>query len=136
MNPDTYDRLVDDYWGWQQRYREDLDRELEVIDRFYDDDSKFSAEDNKLRYSERDFKRNQAYIDAEVEDIVNFKCHRLANQYEKEIDGLTNTIRKLKEELRRLADADAKMTKMENCLRAFELYSEITYDRDTFTLIL
>lgn len=136
MNPDTYDRLVDDYWGWQQRYREDLDRELEVIDRFYDDDSKFSAEDNKLRYSERDFKRNQAYIDAEVEDIVNFECHRLANQYEKEIDGLTNTIRKLKEELRRLADADAKMTKMENCLRAFELYSEITYDRDTFTLIL
>lgn len=136
MNPDTYDSLIDDYWGWQRRYKEDLDRELEVIDRFYDDDSKFSDEDNKPRYSERDFKRNQAYVDAEIEDRINFECHRLANQYEKEICDLENTIRKLRNELKRLADADAKMTKMENCLRAFELYSEITYDRDTFTLIL
>lgn len=81
-------------------------------------------------------RRNREDFDREIEDRVNFECHRLANQYEKDIDCLTNTIRKLKEELRRLSDADAKMTKMENCLRAFELYSEITYDRDTYTLIL
>lgn len=136
MNPDMYDSLVDDYWDWQRRYKEDLDRTLEKIDRFYDDDDQFSDEDNKPRYSERDVKRNQAYIDAEIEDRINFECHRLANQYEKEICDLENTIRKLRNELKRLADADAKMTKMENCLRAFELYSEITYDRDTFTLIL
>ena len=136
MNPETYDRLVDDYWEWKHRDKYNLDKEFEVIDRFYDDDSKFSDEDNKPRYSERDFKRNQAYLDAEIEDKVNFECHRLANQYEEEICGLENTIRKMRKELERLAGADAKMSKMEKCLRAFELYSEITYDRDTYTLIL
>lgn len=125
MNPDFYEECYD-----LHKHR------FEIINSYYENDDNFTERDNEPRYSQRDFDyeceimREQAISQAELESS------ELIKRYEEEIESLELEVIQIKKEKASMKDAIEKAKMMEELLNQYALYSEIDFDRSTYTLIL
>ena len=125
MNPDFYEECYDLH-----------KRRFEVINSFYENDDNFNDKDNEPRYSRREFDyecelmREQAISQAELES------QELIRRYEKEIESWELRNIQLEKDISSMEDAVKKIEMMEELLNQYALYSEIDFDRSTFSLIL
>ena len=125
MNPDFYEECYDLH-----------KRRFEVINSFYENDDNFNDKDNEPRYSRREFDyecelmREQAMSQAELES------QELIRRYEEEINRLELRNIQLEKDISSMEDAVKKIEMMEELLNQYALYSEIDFDRSTFSLIL
>ena len=125
MNPDIYEDCYDTH-----------KRRFEVIQRFYENDDNFTERENESRYSSREFDyecelmREDARLQAEIESRERIK------RYEEELERLDLENAQLQKEVSSMADVLKKVKMMEELLNQYALYSEIDFDRSTYTLIL
>lgn len=125
MNPDFYEEIYDLH---RKRF--------EIINNFYENDDNFNDKDNEPRYSRRDFDyeceimREQAMSQAELES------KELIRRYEEEIERLELRNIQLEKDIASIKDTVKKVKMMEELLNQYALYSEIDFDRSTFSLIL
>ena len=125
MNPDFYEECYDLH-----------KRRFEIINSYYENDDNFAERENEPRYSARQFDyeceiaREQSMLQAELES------RELVKRYEEEIERLELEVVQIIKEKSLMEDAIKKLKMMEELLNQYALYSEIDFDRSTYTLIL
>lgn len=125
MNPDFYEECYDLH-----------KRRFEIINSYFENDDNFTERENEPRYSARQFDyecetaREQAMLQAELES------RELVKRYEEEIEKLELKNIQLEKDISSMENAIKKVKMMEELLNQYALYSEIDFDRSTYTLIL
>lgn len=118
MNPDFYERYYDECYDLHKR-------RYELINSYYENDANFTERDNEQRYSARD-------LDYQCE----LESKKLIKEYEDEIERLELKNIQLEQEMSSMNETIKKAKMMEELLNQYALYSEIDFDRTTYTLIL
>ena len=128
MNPDFYERYDEIYDIHKRRY--------EIINSYFENDDNFTERDNEQRYSSRDLDyeceiaKEQAIAQAEIES------RELIKRYEEEIERLELKNIQLEKDISSMKKDLKKVEMMKELLNQYALYSEIDFDRSTYTLIL
>lgn len=125
MNPDFYEECYDLH---KRRY--------EIINSYYENDDNFTERDNEPRYSRRDFDYECELMREQAMSQADFKSRELIKRYEEEIERLELKNIQLEKDISSMEDAIKKVKMMEELLNQYALYSEIDFDRSTFSLIL
>lgn len=125
MNPDFYEECYDLH-----------KRRFEIINSYYENDDNFTERDNEQRYSARDLDyeceiaKEQAISEAEL------ASRNLIKRYEEEIEKLELKNIQLEKDISSMEKDLKKVEMMKELLNQYALYSEIDFDRSTYTLIL
>lgn len=128
MNPDFYERYDELYDIHKRRY--------EIINSYFENDDNFTERDNEQRYSARDLDyeceiaKKQAISEAEL------ASRNLIKRYEEEIEKLELKNIQLEKDISSMEKDLKKVEMMKELLNQYALYSEIDFDRSTYTLIL
>lgn len=128
MNPDFYERYDELYDIHKRRY--------EIINSYFENDDNFTERDNEQRYSARDLDyeceiaKEQAISEAEL------ASRNLIKRYEEEIEKLELKNIQLEKDISSMEKDLKKVEMMKELLNQYALYSEIDFDRSTYTLIL
>ena len=125
MNPDFYEECYDLH---KRRY--------EIINSYYENDDNFTDKDNEPRYSRRDFDYECELMREQAMSQADFESRELIKRYEEEIERLELKNIQLEKDISSMEDAVKKVKMMEELLNQYALYSEIDFDRSTFSLIL
>ncbi|MBQ2396617.1 MAG: hypothetical protein II304_06170 [Bacteroidales bacterium] len=125
MNPDFYEERYDLY---KRRY--------EIINSYYENDDNFTERDNEPRYSRRDFDYECELMREQAMSQADLKSRELIKRYEEEIERLELENIQLEKDISSMKDTIKKVKMMEELLNQYALYSEIDFDRSTFSLIL
>ena len=125
MNPDFYEECYDLH---KRRY--------EIINSYYENDDNFTDKDNEPRYSRRDFDYECELMREQAMSQADFESRELIKRYEEEIERLELKNIQLEKDVSSMEDAVKKVKMMEELLNQYALYSEIDFDRSTFSLIL
>lgn len=125
MNPDFYETCCDLH-----------KRRFEIINSFYENDDNFTERDNEPRYSQRDFDYECELMKEQAMTQADLESRELIKRYEEEIKRLELKNIQLEKDISSMEDAIKKVKMMEELLNQYALYSEIDFDRSTFSLIL
>lgn len=125
MNPDFYEECYDLH-----------KRRLEIINSYFENDDNFTERDNEQRYSARDLDYEREIAKEQAISEAELKSRELVKRYEEEIERLELEVIQIKKEKSSMEDAIKKAKMMEELLNQYALYSEIDFDRSTYTLIL
>ena len=125
MNPDLYKDCYDLH-----------KRRFEVINSFYENDDNFNDKDNEPRYSRREFDYECELMREEAMSQADLESRELIRRYEEEINRLELRNIQLEKDISSMEDAVKKIEMMEELLNQYALYSEIDFNRSTYTLIL
>lgn len=128
MNPDFYERYDEVYDIHKRRY--------EAINSFYENDDNFTERENEPKYSVRDLDYQCEIMREEAISQAELKSRELVKRYEEEIERLELEVIQVKKEKSSMENAIKKLKMMEELLNQYALYSEIDFDRSTYTLIL
>lgn len=125
MNPDLYKDCYDVH-----------KRRFEIINSFYENDDNFNDKDNEPKYSTRQFDYECELMREEARSQAEFESQELIRRYEEEVDRLTTANIQIQKEIDTMKAIIGKVKMMEELLNQYALYSEIDFDRSTYTLIL
>lgn len=125
MNPDFYEECYDIH-----------KRRFEIINSYYENDDNFTERENEPRYSARQFDYECELMREQAMSQAEFESRELIKRYEEEINRLELKNIQLEKDISSMEDALKKVNMMEELLRQYVLYSEIDFDRSTYTLIL
>lgn len=125
MIPDFYEECYDLH---KRRY--------EIINSFYENDDNFTERDNEPRYSQRDFDYECELMREQAISQAGLESRELIKRYEEEIERLELKNIQLEKDISSMENAIKKVKMMEELLNQYALYSEIDFDRSTFSLIL
>lgn len=129
MNPDFYERYYDDlYDAHKRRY--------ELINSFYENDANFTERDNEQRFSARDLDYQCELAMEKAVSQAEIASKKLIKEYEDEIERLELKNIQLEKDISSMNETIKKAKMMEELLNQYALYSEIDFDRSTYTLIL
>ena len=125
MNPDFYKDCYDVH-----------KRRFEIIQSFYENDDNFTERENEPKYSTRQFDYECELMREDARSQAEFEYQELIKRYKEEVDRLTTANIQIQKEIDTLKAIIKKVNMMEELLNQYALYSEIDFDRSTYTLIL
>lgn len=125
MNPDFYEECYDIH-----------KRRFEVIQRYYENDANFTERDNEQRYSARELDYQCELAMEKAASQAELESKKLIKEYEDEIERLELKNIQLEKDISSMNETIKKAKMMEELLNQYALYSEIDFDRSTYTLIL
>lgn len=129
MYPDFYERYYDDcYELHKHRY--------ELINSYYENDDNFTERDNEQRYSARDLDYQCELAMEKATSQAELASKDLIKRYEEEIEKLELKNIQLEKDISSMEKDLKKVEMMKELLNQYALYSEIDFDRSTYTLIL
>lgn len=111
-------------------------RRFEIINSYYENDDNFTERENEPRYSARQFDYECEIMKEQAIAQAEFESRELVKRYEEEIERLELEVIQIKKEKSSMEEAIKKAKMMEELLNQYALYSEIDFDRSTYTLIL
>lgn len=129
MNPDFYERYYDDCYELHKRRNE-------LINLYYENDANFTERDNEQRYSARDLDYQCELAMEKATSQAELASKDLIKRYEEEIEKLELKNIQLEKDVSSMEKDLKKLEMMEELLNQYALYSEIDFDRSTYTLIL
>lgn len=129
MNPDFYERYYDDLYDVHKR-------RYELINSYYENDANFTERDNEQRYSARDLDYQCELAMEKATSQAEIASKKLIKEYEDEIERLELKNIQLEKDISSMNETIKKAKMMEELLNQYALYSEIDFDRSTYTLIL
>lgn len=125
MNPDFYEECYDLH-----------KRRFEIINSYFENDDNFTERDNEQRYSARDLDYECEIVKEQAISEAELEFRELVKRYEEEIERLELEVIQIKKEKSSMEKDLKKAKMMEELLNQYALYSEIDFDRSTYTLIL
>lgn len=129
MNPDFYERYYDDCYELHKR-------RYELINSYYENDANFTERDNEQRYSARDLDYQCELAMEKATSQAELASKDLIKRYEEEIEKLELKNIQLEKDISSMEKDLKKVEMMKELLNQYALYSEIDFDRSTYTLIL
>lgn len=129
MNPDFYERYYDDCYELHKR-------RYELINSYYENDANFTERDNEQRYSARDLDYQCELAMEKATSQAELASKDLIKRYEEEIEKLELKNIQLEKDISSMEKDLKKLEMMKELLNQYALYSEIDFDRSTYTLIL
>lgn len=129
MNPDFYERYYDDCYELHKRRNE-------LINLYYENDANFTERDNEQRYSARDLDYQCELAMEKATSQAELASKDLIKRYEEEIEKLELKNIQLEKDVSSMEKDLKKLEMMKELLNQYALYSEIDFDRSTYTLIL
>lgn len=129
MNPDFYERYYDDCYELHKRRNE-------LINLYYENDANFTERDNEQRYSARDLDYQCELAMEKATSQAELASKDLIKRYEEEIEKLELKNIQLEKDISSMEKDLKKLEMMKELLNQYALYSEIDFDRSTYTLIL
>lgn len=129
MNPDFYERYYDDCYELHKR-------RYELINSYYENDANFTERDNEQRYSARDLDYQCELAMEKATSQAELASKALIKRYEEEIEKLELKNIQLEKDISSMEKDLKKLEMMKELLNQYALYSEIDFDRSTYTLIL
>lgn len=128
MNPDFYERYDELYDIHKRRY--------EIINSYFENDDNFTECDNEQRYSARDLDYEREIAKEQAISEAELASRNLIKRYEEEIEKLELKNIQLEKDISSMKKDLKKVEMMKELLNQYALYSEIDFDRSTYTLIL
>lgn len=129
MNPDFYERYYNDCYDLHKR-------RYELINSYYENDANFTERDNEQRFSARDLDYQCELAMEKAVSQAEIASKKLIKEYEDEIERLELKNIQLEKDISSMNETIKKAKMMEELLNQYALYSEIDFDRSTYTLIL
>lgn len=129
MNPDFYERYYDDCYELHKR-------RYELINSYYENDDNFTERENEQRYSARDLDYQCELAMEKATSQAELASKDLIKRYEEEIEKLELKNIQLEKDISSMKNDLKKVEMMKELLNQYALYSEIDFDRSTYTLIL